>query len=361
MSRFDDYPGDMFATTVTDEGIELLLSGSAPANQELAELAAFVDLIRAASVQMPSESQIVEVAAQAATIARSTAPSAGALPRVRRRTRVWWRTRPQVALTIGAVLMTFTFAGVAAASNDAAPGDTLYAIDLALERVGIGAGHVEERLDEANALLSSGEIHRALAHAAQAIDLSAEDSAEVAALEEAKAALIEAAELIEAEPAPDALLMHENVSALLEFIHENHQATGVDKKEFGQGVAALAREISTRQDNGPPDEVDEPEGPGRAGDVGGEPGPPVSVPRVESPPGSNAGNGNSEPGNSGETGGPPAGSPSETAPGSGPPAGSPSETAPGSGPPAGSPSETAPGGGPPAGSPSETAPGKGKP
>ncbi|HVR78301.1 MAG TPA: hypothetical protein VMS99_07895 [Acidimicrobiia bacterium] len=360
MSRFDDYPGDMFATTVTDEDIELLLAGSAPANQELAELAAFVDLIRATSVQMPSESQIVEVASQAATIARSTAPSTGARRRVRSRARVWWRWRPQVALTLGAVLVTFTFAGVATASNNAAPGDALYAIDLALERIGIGAGHVEERLDEANALLSSGKTDLALAHAAQAIDLSTADSDEVAALEEAKAALIEAAELIDAGPGTDALLMHENVSALLVFIHENHQMTGVDKKEFGQRVAALAREISTQQDTtGPPDEVevDEPEDPGRAGDVGepakSEPGPPVNVPRGESPPANNAGNGNPEPENRGETGNPTA----TTSPGSNQGGGSAGT----GGPPAGSPSETAPGGSPPAGSPSETAPGKGKP
>jgi hypothetical protein len=346
MSRFDDYPGDMFATTVTDEDIELLLAGSAPANQELAELAALVDLIRAASVQVPSESQIVEVAAQAATIARSAAPSAGARPRVRSRTRVSWRWRPQVALTLGAVLVTFTFAGVAAASNSAAPGDALYAIDLALERVGIGAGDVEERLDEANALLSSGETYLALAHAAQAIDLAAEDSAEAAALEEAKAALIEAAELIQAGQGTDALLMRENVSALLVFIHDNHQATGVDKKEFGHRVAALAREIPTQQDTTEsPDEaeVDEPEDPGRPGDVGepanSEPGPPVSVPKGESPPANNAGNGNSEPENRGETG-----KPTET-------------TSPGSNQGGGS----AGTGGPPAGSPSETAPGKGKP
>lgn len=341
MSRFDDYPGDMFATTVTDEDIELLLTGSAPANQELAELAAFVDLIRATSVEMPPESQIVEVAAQAATIARSTAPSAGARRRVRSRAGVWWKWRPQVALTLGAVLVTFTFGGVAAASNNAAPGDALYAIDLALERVGIGAGDVEERLDEANTLLSSGETHLALAHAAQAIDLSTEDSAQAAALEEAKAALIEAAELMDAGRGTDALLIHENVSALLVFIHDNHQATGVDKKEFGQRVAALARGISTQQDTtGPPDKakVDEPEG-----DVGEpakrEPGPPVSVPRVESPPANNAGNGNSEPGNRGETGNPT----ENTSPGSNQGGGS-----------AGT-------GGPPAGSPSETAPGRGKP
>jgi hypothetical protein len=345
MSRFDDYPGDMFATTVTDEDIELLFAGSVPANQELAELAVFVDLIRASSVQIPSESQIADVATRAATIARSTAPSAGARRTVRSRAGVWWKWRPQFALTLGAVLLTFTFAGVATASNDAAPGDALYAIDLALERIGVGAGDVEERLDEANALLASGETHLALAHAAKAIDLSAEDSAQTAALEEAKAALIEAAELIEAGRGTDALLVHENVSALLVFIHDNHQATGVDKKEFGQRVADLAREISTQQDTtGSPDEaeVDQPEDPGKPADVGeldkSDPGPPVSVPGVESPPANNAGNGNSERENRGETGnrtgntnpgsnqggsagtgGPPAGSPSETAPGKGKP------------------------------------------
>ena len=358
MSRFDDYPGDMFATVVTDEDIELLLAGSAPANKELAELAVFVDLIRATSVQMPSESHVVEVAAHAATIARSTAPSASARQRVRRRAWVSWRSRPQVALTLGAVLVTFAFAGVATASNSAAPGDALYAIDLTLERIGIGAGHVEERLDEANSLLSSGMTDLALAHAAQAIDLSGGDTDEIAALKEAKAALIEAAEQIDAGPGTDALLIHQNVSALLAFIHENHQMTGVDKKDFGQRVAALAREISTQQDTtGPPDEVelDEPEDPGRAGNVGepakDEPGPPVSVPRSESPAVNDAG-GNPEPENRGETG-----KPTEKTPGTNQGGGS-AGTA---GPPAGSPSETAPKGDPPAGSRSETAPGKGKP
>ena len=334
MSGLDDYPGDMLDSRFTDVDIELLLSGATPDNQELADLAVYVEFIRNATRWTPTESQIALVSAQAAEIARSTtAPQE--IPGKGRRS---WRFKPQVAVTSAAVLVMLTFAGVAAASNEAAPGDPLYGIDRALERIGIGSGHGEERLEEANTLLAAGKTQQALAHAAQAIDPSGSDG-EVVVLEEARAALIRAADLIDDGESPDGSVVRENVSALLILIKENiHDGTGVDKKEFGQRVAALARDISTGRDESRPtgeDDIEEPEK--------GDTGPPVSVPSGEESPaigngndnssgsvspggsGNSNGNGNGGVGNGGNgngavgIGGPPPGSPSETAPGRGKP------------------------------------------
>jgi hypothetical protein len=44
--------------------------------------------------------------------------------------------------------------GVAVAANRAAPGDALYGIDRALEKIGIGAGGAQERLAGAKASMS---------------------------------------------------------------------------------------------------------------------------------------------------------------------------------------------------------------
>jgi hypothetical protein len=339
MSGYDDYPGDMLDSRFTDADIELLLSGATPDNPELADLAVYVESIRNAGRWTPAESQIALVSSQAAEIARSTTPPR-AIPGRGRRS---WRFRPQVAVTSAVVLLVFSFTGLAAASNDAAPGEPLYAIDIALERIGIGAGHVEERLEEADTLLSSGKTRLALAHAAEAIDLSTADAWEAAGLEEAKAAMIEAADLIDEGQGPDALRARENVSAILILIKAEHQATDAGRREFGQRVAALARQISIKHDAPRPfeeDAVDEPADTERPGDVeepaSTDQGPPMSVPGVGDPPGNNSNNGNSQGESRGETGN----SSGNTGPGNnqggsngngGPPPGSPSETAPGQG------------------------------
>ncbi len=78
--------------------------------------------------------------------------------------------------TMGIVIATFLSAnvGLAAASQNAAPGDLLYGVDRAYERVaefvGISSGRTEERLQEATELVDRGDASAALAAGATALE-----------------------------------------------------------------------------------------------------------------------------------------------------------------------------------------------
>ena len=133
------------------------------------------------------------------------------------------------------------------AADGAAPGDALFGIDRALEKIGIGAGHAEERLDEARTLLSEGEASEALRHATEV--LTEEDEGSDVA--DARDALEDAAVVIEGGE-PSNSQTQEDVTALLDYIRANRGTDiGADGKEFGQGVADRAHDIKN-DDSGPP-------------------------------------------------------------------------------------------------------------
>jgi len=252
MSRFDDYKAEMQLSTLPDHDIELLLSGVVPDSDEAAQLVVFVDLIRAEGVGSPSEAMVAQIAREAATVARSTssldAPTGAQPPRR------WagWRLRPQLAVATTAVLLFSGVSGVAMAANGAAPGDALYGIDRALERIGIGAGHAQERLDEAKALLSEGEAGGALRHAADVFDDAEEVSEGFDAVGDARAALENAAGGLEDNGDTSTVLVRDNVATLLDYLRENlGEQVGADGKEFGQGVADLARNIAPGEGEAP--------------------------------------------------------------------------------------------------------------
>jgi hypothetical protein len=322
VSRFDDHEGEMLST-LSDDDIERVLSGARPESDEAARLAAFMDLIRADGVSAPSETAVARVATQAARLARSTSgPSVVSDARLRGRW-VGSRFRPQIAAAATAVLLLGGTTGVAVAANSAVPGDPLYGIDRALEQIGIGAGHGQERLAEATVLLSDGQVRQALKQAAQALDEATGAGDGFDDLEAARAALVEAAERLPETSLGDAneLLIRDNVSTLLDYLRENlGKRVGADGNEFGQGVADLARGISSEGDRPDPmpkpaednresnDEVDGPpdDAPGNGNGNGGENGS-----------GNGGENGNGNGGENGNGNGPPDGSPSETAPGRG--------------------------------------------
>lgn len=82
----------------------------------------------------------------------------------------------QRVTAVGVVIATFLSAnvGLAAASQNAAPGDALYGVDRAYERiaefVGISDSRTEERLQEANDLANRGDASAALAAASAALE-----------------------------------------------------------------------------------------------------------------------------------------------------------------------------------------------
>jgi hypothetical protein len=130
-----------------------------------------------------------------------------------------------------AVLMVPATAGAALAADSAIPGDPLYGLDRAFEVVGIGAGSTEERLTEAVQLAENGKGQDALGHAILALQ---EDSTDA----EARQALQAVADQLSSADTSGVL-------ALLAYIADNAgNGLGTDGREFGQGVAELAREIN---------------------------------------------------------------------------------------------------------------------
>jgi len=292
-------------STLSDDDIERLLSGARPESDEASRFVVLIDLIRAEVAFAPSEMAVARVATEAAKLARSTFSSGFVTYARPRGRRAGLSLRPQLVVAAAAFLVLFGATGVAVAANGAAPGDALYGIDRALERIGIGAGHVQERLDEANVLLSEGKATQALEHAAEALDEAAA-AAEGNDLEEARSALVEAAgRLLETDQGgANELLVWDNVSILLDYLRENlGESVGADGKEFGQDVADLARGITSERDGADPTPKPA-EDNGKNDDEVGRPS--------EGAPGNGIGNGAG--GGNGEGNGLPDGSPPGTAP-----------------------------------------------
>ena len=197
MNRFDDYESEM-KTRFSDHDVERLLTGGNPDSRELADLAPLLEMVKASASYEPSEADTQRYAAEAAEITRlestRSAGAAGPSSVSAHHRKGWLASSPRFGTALAAVLLLVGMTGVAFASNDAAPGDSLYGIDRALENVGLGAGGLGERLLEAGALVNHGRSAEALAHAAEALDTSGGEDEAVTA---AAAALQSAAERLE--------------------------------------------------------------------------------------------------------------------------------------------------------------------
>jgi hypothetical protein len=356
----DDYMGEMPTKELFDREIELLLAGTPVEGGRLSGLAPVVEMIRTQSTPAPPESEIAHFARNAASAVKLTQPRARAVTTVPPR---WlsprldptWR-RATVAL---AVLLMSGTAGMAMAADSAVPGDALYGVDRAFEQVGIGSGSADERLDEAVVMAAQGRSAEALAHAIDALSQQAEDSSIMAV----SALIIASENLVDTQDTAEAASVASvRVTALLTYIAENIGIdVGTDGREFGQGVAELARGIGTGDDpTGAPNPAVAP-GPGQG--QSNDPGAGPANEGTNDGTGPADGNSNGNGSENGQDNGPPVESPSVTAPGQdhGPPVESPSVTAPteDNGPPVESPSVTTPGRGTNTeDSPAATAPGK---
>jgi hypothetical protein len=257
MSRFDDYESEM-KTRFSDRDIERLLTGGNPDSREAADLAPLLEMLKASASYEPSQADTQRYAAEAAEIARLESMRSGGAAepsnvRAHRR-RGWLASSPRFGTALAAVLLLVGMTGVAFASNGAAPGDSLYGIDRALENVGLGAGGLGERLLEAGALVNHGRSAEALAHAAEALDASGGEDEDLTA---AAAALHSAAQRLEAMDL-DEMDVRSRVTVMLRWI----AGTDLTAQDFDQGVSQLAREItgqsnpaSDEKGNGPPVDV----------------------------------------------------------------------------------------------------------
>jgi hypothetical protein len=329
----------MLNATVSEQEIERLLTGSPGGNGALSDLAPFVEMMRAYESYIPSDHIVDRLASEAAALARASRSTVSAGRRSQPRPRLTWRAlTPRIATAALSIVVLAGITGVAAAADAASPGHGLYGLDRALERIGIGAGSTGERLEEANQLLTEGQTLQALEHAAEAVEGAAA----------AKAALDIAIDRVETAANENSAAVQEKVGALLNYMSENIGAdSGVDGREFGQGIADIARGIAPASESGDPvpthrpapvnqNQPDEGEHPGNGnqgstnqGTNSGNSDPPGSG---GSPGNQNSGNGNN-PGTGSNQGGntDSSGQSGASGNGSGPPPGSPSETAPGRG------------------------------
>jgi hypothetical protein len=270
MRRLGDYRNEMRTGRLLDREIEKLLTGAPVEDRSLALLTPLVESLRSSAGHRPQESDVRIFAARAATVVSERSHHhADAVASRRRRAKVG--LTPRLAAATLAVLLVPAMAGAALAADSAIPGDPLYGIDRAFEAVGIGAGSTEERLAEAAQLADGGRSQEAIDHALLALQTDGDTTNAVAeeALETAvgqvAGAGVERAEVL----------------ALLSYISENvGKGVGADGREFGQGVASLARAIG----GGPEDQPNDAQGNGQ-----GQPG--SSAPSPAGPPTENPGQG----------------------------------------------------------------------
>jgi hypothetical protein len=186
------------------------------------------------------------------------------------RPRLTGRLRRRAATITAAFVLAFGgLGGVAYAANGAAPGDFLFGLDRALEAVGIGNGGSAERLAEVHALVEAGNAGQGLEHATDSLL----PAPELAGSDEARDALLAAAERIAQLSLGEAAGPPEGVADLLTYLSEN-----LDDLD-GQAVAELAKAIASNESAGPPEGV--PVGPPEdlpPGPPIPTPGPPVSTP-----------------------------------------------------------------------------------
>lgn len=275
----------MTGPTIVDSDVERLLRGEATDDASLAALAGLLAAFRSIGSKVPDRMPADRIIAEAAAIARAGSPAAAVVPQTRAaRKRRSWRLAPSMAALVG-VFVVAGMTGVAAAADSAAPGDTLYGIDRALENIGIGQGGVDERLTEAEDLALGGNAQAALAHAGDALaEAGDERSAD---------ALLATADRLRAEGSAASQDVRENVADMLEWM----ATTSDTGRAFGQGVAERARTIGSgkgqgnaNQGQGAPSGTDETD---ENGNGNGPPGGPGNGrgggPPENTPPGQNRG------------------------------------------------------------------------
>lgn len=238
MSRTDDYRG-VSTTGFVDQDVERLISGRSPRDPELATLTPLFATLRSYRTVVPSIDAGEHLVAHAAdTVRKSQWRSLDLVPvgpeRPDRRPS-WLPTRAVAAMLTFVLLI--GVGGVVFAANLSIPGDTLYQLDLALEEVGIGDGSFDERLGEADALMSSGDETGAIALWGETLELAATDGeGEIATRAQ------DQLERVALTSTTNTQLAREKVEELRVFIEENKGAgVGLDGDDFSRGVTEIAR------------------------------------------------------------------------------------------------------------------------
>jgi hypothetical protein len=206
--------------------------------------------LRAYAADLEGEVPVGHARARVAAIVIDTAPV---------------RPRRAVVAVATAALMGLSNAALAAVADPAVPGDTLYGVDRAYERIaealGLDTERATERLDEAEVLVGRGRAAEALALVREALD----EVADAGSLDEARALLAELQEhsgLADETVKPQIAELLEKARAVAEIARSGEM--GEIARELGgpgRDISEIARQLRESMDN--PSET-RPTGPDRS-------------------------------------------------------------------------------------------------
>ena len=267
MTGYGDYRGEMADRRVTDELLDLLAASGrnegspSPVAEFLQQLESLGDIQPEDSVRTRHLAMLTGEAALIQVVDPVAKVSTG--PLIRRRKLA---IRSLVSgLVLNALIGTAAFAavgaGAAVASDGAKPGDALYGLDRALERVGINNGGAEERIEEAMALVERGQHRRAMEAVEEAIEDLADDPSNAAALEALRNASgqVATARSNDVSGFQDTQAFRDQVAGLLGVIAtemEDGTVDGARIAETAQGFSHTARDFAESRAQGP--DVDSP-------------------------------------------------------------------------------------------------------
>ncbi|WP_062303998.1 hypothetical protein [Demequina subtropica] len=224
----------------TARDLDRLIAGKDSAS--LADLTAPLGELRALNVAPAAEDADrvgAVLASAAADVATDGAQAARPAPR---------RTmRLRAAIAGGAALVVAALVGGTAAADESAPGDVLYGLDRALERIGWGDGGMDERLAEAVRVVDEGDDEGALALVDEIVAdvLSADEIAaadeELDAEDEAEGG--EASEVSGGDVLAEGPGASDEVHECLRDIIDWMATTDAEGRDFGQGVADRYRDL----------------------------------------------------------------------------------------------------------------------
>jgi len=223
----DDYSYRMLQTRRTYQIVEALLSRQEPDDPAFQGISSVLAQLDLELLDVRVDDRVEAFALRAAAMV-----GADAAPRVVPH-RPLGALTPRLAVAGLAVVVLVGITGVASASNSAAPGDFLYGIDRALERVGVNDGGFDERVAEARDLTGEGLAPQALNHLADVLGPSSPSAAE---------ALQAAADKLRQADTPTEVT--DDVASMLEWIASSDRSG----KDFGQGVAERARGLGQAGD-----------------------------------------------------------------------------------------------------------------
>ena len=247
----------MTEALLTELQVETLIEGGAPVDPALLPVSGWVEELRRLGSPEPSSELVTRIGAVAAEIARESSPG----EHVRQQSGLFrWFRAPAFAAAAAGFLLVLGSTGVAVAADAAAPGDALYGLDQAMERVGILDGGVAERLSEAKALAARGDTDAALLHAGWAFDSEGES--------EAASSLEDTAERLRGLGPEN---VDQDVTGQVADMLDWMATTSQRGRDFGEGVAERAREIGSDKANGN-DQTQSGENQGSRGSNGSAPG-----------------------------------------------------------------------------------------